>query len=155
MPAVDVVYAEQSGGVIGSQVAALVPMRRGWDGRLPAAGWTGRFEWDGWRTLDDLPHADNPASGYVASANCSRARTERLRDVLRRASPDPFSTADSVRLQHDVRAWNADRLVPLFARLRSQRDDVEQLRATAASLGPRSVGRFNRGGGVCHMGAVW
>jgi penicillin G amidase len=125
MPAVDVVYAEQ-GGVIGSQVAALVPMRRGWDGRVPVPGWSGRFEWSGWRPLDDLPHAAHPASGYVASANASRARTERLREVL--TVPKPFSTADSVRLQHDVRAWNADRLVPLFARLRSNRDDVEQLR---------------------------
>jgi penicillin amidase len=62
----------------------------------------------------------------VASANSSRARTERLREVL--AAPRSFSAADSVRLQHDVRAWNADRLVPLFAPLRSNRDDAEQLR---------------------------
>ncbi len=127
MPAVDVVYAERDGdAVIGSQVAALMPMRRGWDGRLPAPGWSGRFEWSGWRTLDSLPHAVNPASGYLASANSSRARTERLREVL--VAPRSFSTADSVRLQRDVRAWSADRIVPLFARLRSNRDDVEQLR---------------------------
>jgi penicillin amidase len=127
MPAVEVVYAQRdSGGVIGSQVAALVPVRRGWDGRLPVPGWSGRFEWSGWRTVDDLPHLSDPASGYLASANSSRARIERLREVL--AAPRAFSTADSVRLQHDVRAWNADRLVPLFARLRSNRDDVEQLR---------------------------
>jgi penicillin amidase len=125
MPAVDVIYAEQS-GAIGSQVAGLVPIRRGWDGRLPVPGWSGRFEWSGWRSLDDLPHAVEPASGYLASANSSRARIERLRDVLGR--PRSLSTADSARLQRDVRAWNADRLVPLFARLRSDRDDVEQVR---------------------------
>ena len=125
MPAVEVIYAEQH-GAIGSQVAALVPVRRGWDGRLPVPGWSGRFEWSGWRTLDTLPHAVNPASGYVASANSSRPRTERLREVL--AAPRSLSAADSVRLQHDVRAWNADRLVPLFARVRSSRDDVEQVR---------------------------
>jgi penicillin amidase len=126
MPAVDVIYAEQNGEAIGSQVAARVPIRQGWDGRLPVPGWSGRFEWSGWRTLDDLPHAANPASGYVASANSRRARTERLRDVL--ARPGSFSTADSVRLQRDVRARDADALVPLFARLRSNRDDVEQVR---------------------------
>jgi penicillin amidase len=125
MPAVDVIYAEQN-GAIGSQVAALVPVRRGWDGRLPVPGSSGRFEWSGWRTLDNLPHAVNPPSGYLASANSSRPRTERLREVL--ASPRSLTTADSVRLQHDVRAWNADRLIPLFARLRSSRDDVEQVR---------------------------
>jgi penicillin amidase len=126
MPAVDVIYAEQNSGAIGSQVAALVPVRRGWDGRLPVSGWSGRFEWKGWRTLDNLPHAVNPASGYLASANSSRPRTERLREAL--AAPRSLSAADSVRLQHDVRAWNADRLLPLFARLRSSRDDVEQVR---------------------------
>jgi penicillin amidase len=125
MPQVEVVYAEQN-GAIGSQVAALVPVRRGWDGRLPVPGWSGRFEWSGWRPLDNLPHAVNPASGYLASANSSRPRTERLREVL--AAPRSLSTADSVRLQHDVRAWNADRLIPLFSRLRSSRDDVEQIR---------------------------
>jgi len=125
MPAVEVIYAEQN-GAIGSQVAALVPVRRGRDGRLPVPGWSGRFEWSGWRTLDDLPHAVNPASGYLASANASRPRTERLREVL--AAPRTLSAADSVRLQHDVRAWNADRLIPLFARVRSSRDDVEQVR---------------------------
>ena len=125
MPAVEVIYAEQN-GAIGSQVAALVPVHRGRDGRLPVPGWSGRFEWSGWRTLDDLPHAVNPASGYLASANASRPRTERLREVL--AAPRTLSAADSVRLQHDVRAWNADRLIPLFARVRSSRDDVEQVR---------------------------
>jgi penicillin G amidase len=125
MPAVEVIYAEQN-GAIGSQVAALVPVRRGWDGRLPVPGWSGRFEWSGWRPLDSLPHAVNPASGYLASANSSRPRTELLREVL--AAPPSLSAADSVRLQHDVRAWNADRVVPLFARVRSSRDDVEQVR---------------------------
>jgi len=125
MPAVEVIYAEPNGS-IGSQVAALVPIRRSWDGRLPAAGWTGRSVWEGWRALDDLPHAANPAAGYLASANTSRARIERLHSVLEASRS--FSTADFVRLQHDVRAWNAERLVPLFARLRSTREDVEQLR---------------------------
>ena len=41
MPAVEVVYAERN-GAIGSQVAAHVPVRRGFGGRLPAAGWLGR-----------------------------------------------------------------------------------------------------------------
>jgi penicillin amidase len=125
MPAVSVIYAER-GGAIGSQVAALVPARRGWDGRLPVPGWSGQYEWSGWRSLDDLPHAANPASGYVASANSSRARAERLREVLSRRQS--FSAVDSTRLQHDEHAWNADRLVPLLAGVRSDRDDVEQLR---------------------------
>ncbi len=126
LPIVEVVYADKGDGTIGSQVAGLLPTRQGWDGRLPIAGWTGGTEWNGWRTIDDLPHATDTAPGYVASANASRARIERIRGVL--SAPRTFSIADSVRLQRDVRAWNGDRLVPLFARVRSNRDDVEQLR---------------------------
>ena len=129
MPAVEVLYAERSGGAIGSQAAAFVPVRRGWDGRLPAAGWIGRSEWDGWRALDDLPRASDPPAGYLASANRSRARTERLRAVFTSTTPGPsFSIEDSARLQHDVLAWNAERLVPLLARLRPERADVEEVR---------------------------
>ena len=86
MPAVEVLYAEKGGGAIGSQTAALLPVRRGWDGRLPAAGWMGRSEWDGWRAFDDLAHASDPPAGYLASANRSRSRTERLRAVFTSAT---------------------------------------------------------------------
>ena len=128
MPAVEVIYADES-GAIGSQVAALVPIRRGWDGRLPAAGWTGDFEWEGWRARDDLPHADEPTAGYLASANQNRARMERLRAALTPSTGGRLSSVEgSARLQHDVLAWNAERLVPLFARLRAERADVEQAR---------------------------
>jgi len=125
MPAVDVVYAD-AGGAIGSQVAALVPVRRGWDGRLPAAGWTGRAEWKGWRTLDQLPHAADPAEGYLALANRNRARTQRLRAAF--AAARTLTLEDSSRLQHDVLAWNAERLVPLLAGSRAPREDVERAR---------------------------
>jgi len=129
MPAVEVLYAAKSGGAIGSQAAALVPVRRGWDGRLPAAGWVGRSEWDGWIAADDLPHSSDPPAGYLASANRNRARTERLRSVLASFPPrEVFSIEDSARLQLDVLAWNAERLLPLFARLRAGRPEVEQVR---------------------------
>ena len=74
----------------------------------------GRSEWDGWRAFDDLPRASDPPAGYLASANRSRARTERLRAVFTSATPALFSVEDSARLQHDVLAWNAERLVPCW-----------------------------------------
>jgi penicillin amidase len=132
MPSVEVVYAERGGG-IGSGIAAHVPVRIGWDGRLPAAGWLGGTEWTGWRTRDELsPGADRgergagDTGGYVASANGNRARTERLRSVL--GSGTLSSVEAFERLQHDVRAWNAERLLPLFQRLRLERADVEEAR---------------------------
>jgi penicillin amidase len=91
---------------------------------LPAPGWTGAFEWTGWRSLDDLPHTLRPPDGYLASANRNLARTGRLRDVF--ASRRTFSLDDFKNLQHDVVAWNAERLVPLVARVRVDREDVRR-----------------------------
>jgi acyl-homoserine lactone acylase PvdQ len=61
MPARRMTYADVD-GQRGFQAAALVPVRRGWNGAMPASGWTGATEWTGWRTLDDLPHALNPST---------------------------------------------------------------------------------------------
>jgi acyl-homoserine lactone acylase PvdQ len=56
MPARRFTYADVDGNS-GFQVAALIPIRRGWNGSVPAPGWTGVNEWTGWQTIDDLPHA--------------------------------------------------------------------------------------------------
>ena len=56
MPARRFTYADVDGNS-GFQVAALIPIRRGWNGSVPAPGWTGVNEWTGFQTIDDLPHA--------------------------------------------------------------------------------------------------
>ena len=61
MPARWMTYAGVDGDR-GFQLAALVPVRRGWNGAIPTPGWTAATEWNGWRTLDDLPHALNPST---------------------------------------------------------------------------------------------
>lgn len=125
MPPAEFVYADVDGN-IGRQVAALTPVRDSWKGVVPVPGDAGRYEWRGWSTIDDLPRATNPASGYVASANDNRARLNRISEVLTGSSshgPDGFK-----RFQHDALAWNAERLVPLVAGIRSDRADVEASR---------------------------
>ena len=124
MPAVDAVYADVDGN-IGHQAAALTPIRRSWNGALPAPGWTGAFDWSGWRTLDDLPHAFNPRRPAFATAN-GLARTNRLRELF--ANEKTPGVDDFKRWQHDTLAWNAERLVPLLARARAGRPDVEDAR---------------------------
>lgn len=66
-PSVNLVYADVA-GAFGWQVAAYVPRRNGWRGLVPVAG-DGRFEWDGFMTASALPRMDNPALGFVHSAN--------------------------------------------------------------------------------------
>jgi penicillin amidase len=105
MPARRFIYADVERHR-GFQAAALVPVRRGWDGALPAPGWSGANEWDGWRTLDALPHALDPRGDAaarptttVASALATMARTypDRADALLRKL--EAAKSADSLAVQ--------------------------------------------------------
>jgi penicillin G amidase len=125
MPSAEFVYADADGHV-GRQLVALTPARRGWTGTLPVPGDSREYEWRGWTALDDLPHAQDPASGFVASASDSRARLNRIGETLeltRSRGIEAFK-----QLQHDVLAWNAQQLVPLLSSVHAERADVEDAR---------------------------
>ena len=66
-PSVNLVYADTLGD-ISWQAAAYIPKRKGWRGVTPVSG-DGRFEWDGYMTAADIPAIENPACGFVLSAN--------------------------------------------------------------------------------------
>ncbi len=66
-PGENLLYADVEGN-IGWQPVGRVPIRPNWDGLLPVPG-DGRFEWDGFAEPDSLPHACNPPSGWLATAN--------------------------------------------------------------------------------------
>lgn len=141
MPAENFVYADVDGN-IGYQAAGLSPIRPNWPGLLPVPGWTGTYEWKGWFSLDDLPHAYNPDSGYLATANnnvlppgekkpigyewLNPARINRIREVLNENKK--FGVTEFERLQHDSVAWNAEQLVPLLAHVKSEDPVVEKAR---------------------------
>jgi penicillin amidase len=74
-------------------------------------------------TLDDLPHAFNPAGGHVAPPTAT-ARLNRLREAL---ATQPTSRQTFQRLSTTL-AWNAERLVPLLVGVRADDTDVEQAR---------------------------
>jgi len=127
MPVVEVVYADADGKV-GRQVAGLVPARVSWSGAVPVPGWTGLFEWRGWRTLDQLPHADQEetAPRIPIAANQNVARTNRLLQIF--GNERTFTVDDLKMVQHDTTSWNAEQIVPLLERLHSGRDDVDTVR---------------------------
>lgn len=146
MPAENFVYADVDGN-IGYQAAGLSPVRPNWPGLLPVPGWTGEYEWKGWFSLDDLPHAFNPDSGYLATANndvlppgekrpigyewLNPARINRIREVL--TSREKFAISDFEKLQHDAVAWNAEQIVPLLSNVTSDDADVERARTQLVS----------------------
>ena len=144
VPGENFVYADVDGN-IGYQAAALVPVRRNWQGVYPVAGATGEHEWQGWRTLDDLPHELNPGAGFLATANNNTlgsvsppnigysswtppARIRRIREVL--GGRNGLTVDDLARLQHDATPWKAEQLVPLLQALSFKDAATEQARTS-------------------------
>jgi penicillin amidase len=132
MPVVDVVFADR-GGVVGQEVAGLVPRRAPGAGFVPAAGWNRSAEWSGWAGSIARPSGAGTRPAFVVSANDSLARTSRIREQLAAAGQQPSALRVDVdamkRLQHDVHAWNADRLVPMLQLVRGRSDRAEVLRS--------------------------
>ncbi len=67
-PSSNMVYADVDGN-IGYQAVGALPIRRNYQGDLPANGASGEAEWDGFIPFDELPAAFNPPSGMIVSAN--------------------------------------------------------------------------------------
>jgi penicillin amidase len=67
-PQLNVAYADVQGN-IGHWVTGKVPVRAKGEGMVPAPGWTGEYEWVGEVPFEEMPHALNPAQGYVVTCN--------------------------------------------------------------------------------------
>ncbi len=72
-PAQNVVYADTQGN-IEFTMNGRVPVRARGDGSVPVPGWTGEYEWIGEVPFEALPHLENPASGFIATANNFHSR---------------------------------------------------------------------------------
>jgi len=67
-PEQNFVYADVDGN-IGYYAPARIPTRKQGDGSVPVPGDVGAYDWIGYVPFENLPHAYNPASGIIASAN--------------------------------------------------------------------------------------
>ena len=122
-PGQNVMYADVDGN-IGYQSTGHVPIRVSGDGSLPVNGSDDAHEWKGYIPFDDMPHAYDPPTGILATANGRIApddykysistewdapwRTDRIYRVLE--SGKKFSPADMLALQMDVSS-TYDRLI--------------------------------------------
>ncbi len=64
----NMVYADTAGH-IGYYAAGVVPIRRSGDGKVPYDGSTDAGEWTSYIPFDKLPHAYDPPSGIIVTAN--------------------------------------------------------------------------------------
>ena len=67
-PQLNFAYADVDGN-IGYWVSGRVPIRARGDGSIPALGWSGEYEWIAEIPFDEMPHALNPAQGYIVHCN--------------------------------------------------------------------------------------
>lgn len=115
VPSENLVYADVDGN-IGWVAAGMTPVRKGWSGLLPVPGAAGKYEWQGFRSLPELPQVFNPAQHFIATANhnilpadykhelgyewSNPLRFRRIAEVLGKYQIK-FTVADFAKLQHD------------------------------------------------------
>ena len=161
--------AADTSGHIGHLVRGVMPRRPASNGWLPVPGWTGEYEWDGMVPADRMPRADNPARGYLVTANnrvvdtipgtgayfCTDAhppyrarRIEELLAGLERASPE------------DMAAIHRDDLSAPALQFRSALTDVEPPSAAARLVRDTVLGWDGRlspdsAGAACYARFRW
>lgn len=114
-PGQNFVYADIDGN-IGYHASGKLPVRHDFTGDVPLDGASGNFEWDGFIPYDQLPHAFNPPSGIIVTANqnpfpkdypyvvsgnfASPYRSGQIWSLLH--SKSKLTAGDSLRIEKDV-----------------------------------------------------
>lgn len=118
IPPQNIVVAD-SKGHIGWTIAGRIPIRKGWDGRLPVSWADGTRGWKGWYTPDQAPRVVDPDQGFIWTANARvvdsdlfekvghggyslGARASQIRDSL--AAHDQVTERQMLEIQLDDRA---------------------------------------------------
>ncbi|MFI7707072.1 penicillin acylase family protein [Nonomuraea sp. NPDC049480] len=130
VPAQNLVYADTS-GKIGYQAPGRIPVRAKGDGTWPVPGWTGEYDWRAAPIpYDQLPSVEDPAEGFIVTANNAVIdperykplltkdwaygyRSERIRDLVKAAIENgKVDAAAMTAIQQDTRNGFAETLVP-------------------------------------------
>jgi penicillin amidase len=130
VPAQNIVYADDDGN-IGYQSPGRIPVRGKGDGTWPAPGWDRDYDWKGFIPFAQLPSVQNPAEGWIVTANQAVIgeqyqplltrdwsygyRSQRIGDMVReRLTASKISPEDVRQMQFDNRNGFAPTLVPLL-----------------------------------------
>ncbi|MFA6449182.1 MAG: penicillin acylase family protein [bacterium] len=124
--AMNFVYADVDGNIY-YRGQGKVPIRKGTP-YLPLDGSSGKYEWTGYIPYDELPHAENPPEGYIASANNRQVdkkypyylgiifdkgwRARRITDLLK--ADDKMTPEKMHAIQADVYSLPGEKLTPLL-----------------------------------------
>ncbi|MGA9700870.1 penicillin acylase family protein [Pseudomonas sp.] len=123
--ALNMIFADA--GSIGWQVTGRFPNRREGEGLLPSPGWDTRFDWDGYADAMLHPYDQDPAQGWIGTANQRTAprgygmqlsnswdapeRSERLAQLANAGKHDSRSM---IAMQYDQTTTFAAKLKTMF-----------------------------------------
>jgi len=146
-------FADRAGN-IGYQYVGRIPKRPAWV--VPVPGWSGEHEWDGDVPKDELPIDENPANGFIVTANnktttpdyphylsftASPFRADRLRELM--DATEVFRLDEMPALQGDQRSIHgrtiAERLTAFEAQDADARAMQAILRGWDGSMAPDSA----------------
>lgn len=156
-PSLNLLYADTQGN-IGHYVSGKVPVRAKGDGTRPTPGWSAEYEWTGEVPFSEMPHALNPKTGYIISANHQLVdgsyphflgkvwrngyRARRLDELI--GGVELISLEMCQRFQLDLKSIPGIKLVSQFADFKATSTEaqccLDLLRAWDGWLGPESVG---------------
>ena len=154
-PSQNFVFADRAGN-IGYFGPGRIPVRAKGDGTTPVPGWNDEYAWTGWIPFEQLPHAYNPADGYVVTANnkvvpddypyfittdwAPPYRAERIVELL--TAKDGLTPADYARIQGDQASAQARELLPFMLSVApetpEQTQAIEMLKAWDGVIAPDS-----------------
>ncbi len=138
----NIVYGDEKS--IAWQVTGSLPKRGKGSGHLPSPGWTGEYDWTGFLPVTANPHAEDPAEGFIATANhrtvprdhpvrissswFNPERAERIRQVL--GPMKGITAGDMEKLQFDRYSLMAKKVQDMLFR----GDTAVRIRAAIAAL---------------------
>jgi penicillin amidase len=146
VPTFNMVFADVDGH-IGYQATGRIPIRTVWE-RGFRPGWDPRHQWAGLIPFEGMPRWDDPARGWIATANNRVApndfayplsgtwsdgvRAGRIRQMIE-AQTGPFRLEDFVRMHADALSLRAARCVPHLLRALASSPDA-RVQAAARHL---------------------
>jgi penicillin amidase len=144
-------FADKAGD-IGYQYVGRVPRRPSW--LVPVPGWSGEHEWAGDVPKEELPVDENPANGFIVTANnrtttadyphyltymSSPFRANRLREVLE--ATEVFGLDDMPRLQADIVSHHARAIAGRLTASEARDEDARAMQAVLSGWdGTMAVG---------------
>ncbi len=138
--ALNFVFADSRGN-IGWQTTGKLPIRRQGEGLVPFVIKDGTDNWSGWIPWEDMPHAVNPARGWLGTCNhltvgrdypyhyTSHAspsyRYRRLIELM--DAPGKKSADDHWKFQRDAVNLMAKKIAPVMSRVLLAHEDTQKM----------------------------